>query len=49
VPVILAILPDVTVRDLKELMSVESLASHSKNYIERELARRESGGKELAG
>jgi hypothetical protein len=47
VPVILAILPDVTVRDLKELMSVESLASHSKNYIERELARRASGGSKL--
>jgi hypothetical protein len=48
VPVILAILPDVTVRDLKELMSVEALASHSKNYIERELARRASCGKETA-
>jgi hypothetical protein len=47
VPAILAILPDVTVRDLKELMSVEALASHSRNYIERELARRASGGKEL--
>lgn len=41
-PVVLAILPDLTMRDLKDVMSLESLAPHLKKYIERELARRAS-------
>jgi len=48
VPVIQAILPDMTVRDLRELMTIESLPSHSKNCMERELARRAVGSKESA-
>jgi hypothetical protein len=43
IPVILAILPDLTIRDLKDVMSLESLAAHLKNYIERELTRRTCG------
>ncbi len=45
-PVVLAILPDLTVRDLKDVMSLDSLAPHLKNYIERELTRRTSGEKQ---
>jgi hypothetical protein len=45
-PLVLAILPDLTIRDLNDVMSLESLAPHMKNYIERELARRTSGDNE---
>jgi hypothetical protein len=33
-------LPNLTVRDLKEIATLESLAPHLKKYIERELDRR---------
>jgi hypothetical protein len=46
VPVVLAILPDVTVRDLKEVMTVESLGEHAKKYIQQELLRRAGGAVE---
>lgn len=45
-PVILAILPDLTIRDLKDVMTIESLAPHLKKYIAREFARRTSGDNE---
>ena len=40
VPVVLAILPNVTLRDLKEIMTLESLTPHVRRYIKQELARR---------
>ena len=46
VPVVLAILPDATIRDLKEVMTVESLAEHVKKYIRQELGRRGGGAGE---
>src|ERR1700690_168690 len=46
VPVVLAILPDETIRDLKEVMTVESLAEHVKKYIRQELGRRGGGAGE---
>ena len=48
VPVILEILPDVTVRDLKDAASIESLPPPLKKHIEQELARRVAGGKEVS-
>jgi hypothetical protein len=42
-PVVLAMLPNLTVRDLKEIATLESLAPHLKKYIERELDRRTTG------
>jgi hypothetical protein len=48
VPVILEILPDVTVRDLKDAARIESLPPPLKKYIEQELARRVAGGKEVS-
>lgn len=39
-PVVLAILPNVTLRDLKEIMTLESLPPHIRKYIRQELARR---------
>jgi hypothetical protein len=40
VPTVLAILPNVTLRDLKEIMTLETLAPHVRKYIQQELARR---------
>jgi hypothetical protein len=42
-PIVLAMLPNLTVRDLKEIATHESLAPHLKKYIERELDRRATG------
>jgi hypothetical protein len=36
-------LPNLTVRDLREIAKLESLAPHLKKYIERELDRRATG------
>ena len=41
VPVISAILPDLTLRDLREIAKNESLPEHARAYVRRELARRE--------
>ena len=43
VPVVLAMLPNLTVSDLKEVAKHEPLAPHLKKYIERELDRRATG------
>lgn len=40
VPCVLVFLPDLTLRDLKDVATLEGLASHSRKYIQRELARR---------
>ena len=42
-PVVLAMLPNLTVRDLKEIATHEPLAPHLKKYVERELERRATG------
>jgi hypothetical protein len=42
-PSVLAMLPNLTVRDLREIAKLESLAPHLKKYIERELERRATG------
>jgi hypothetical protein len=42
-PTVLAMLPNLTVRDLKEIATHECLAPHLKKYIERELDRRATG------
>jgi hypothetical protein len=42
-PIVLAILPNLTIRDLKEIAKHEALAPHLKKYILRELERRASG------
>jgi hypothetical protein len=42
-PIVLAMLPNLTVRDLKEIANHEPLAPHLKKYIERELDRRATG------
>jgi len=42
-PSVLAMLPNLTVRDLREIAKLESLAPHLKKYIERELDRRATG------
>ena len=42
-PVVLAMLPNLTVHDLKEIAMLESVAPHLKKYIERELDRRATG------
>jgi len=42
-PTMLAMLPNLTVRDLKEIATHEPLAPHVKKYIERELDRRATG------
>ncbi|HXP71972.1 MAG TPA: hypothetical protein VOA88_22045 [Candidatus Dormibacteraeota bacterium] len=42
-PTVLAMLPNLTVRDLKEIATHEPLAPHVKKYIERELDRRATG------
>lgn len=40
VPAVLAFLPNLTMRDLKEISTLESLAPHLRKYIQKELARR---------
>jgi hypothetical protein len=42
-PVVLAMLPNLMVRDLKEIATLESLTPHLKKYIDRELDRRATG------
>lgn len=39
-PCILAFLPNLTLRDLNDILQLESLSPHAKRYIQRELARR---------
>lgn len=39
-PCVLAFLPNLTLRDLKDVATLEGLAAHTRKYIERELARR---------
>ena len=45
-PVVLAMLPNLTVRDLKEIAKLEPLAPHLKTYIQLELERRATGERE---
>jgi hypothetical protein len=40
VPVVLAFLPNLTLRDLKEIAAVEGLSPHLRKYIQKELVRR---------
>ena len=40
VPVILAFLPNLTLRDLKDLATLEGISPHVRRYIQRELSRR---------
>lgn len=40
VPVVLAFLPNLTVRDLKDLATLEGITLHVRKYIQRELSRR---------
>jgi len=40
VPVVLAFLPNLTFRDLKDLAALESLSPHVRRYIQKELSRR---------
>lgn len=42
-PSILAFLPHLTLADLKDLVALQGLLPHAKNYIQRELDRRRSG------
>lgn len=46
VPVVLAFLPNLTVRDLKDLSTVEGITPHVRKYIQRELSRRTGTAKE---
>ncbi|MGB0036603.1 MAG: hypothetical protein WBP79_14125 [Candidatus Acidiferrales bacterium] len=46
VPVVLAFLPNLTLRDLKEIAGLEGLAPHLKKYIQQELTRRSRRGEE---
>lgn len=39
-PCVLAFLPNLTLRDLKDILQLESLSPHAKRYIQQELARR---------
>jgi hypothetical protein len=39
----LAFLPNLTLRDLKDISKLESPAPHAKKYIQQELARRAHG------
>ena len=39
-PCVLAFLPNITLRDLKDIAGLEGLAPHAKRYIQQELARR---------
>jgi hypothetical protein len=49
VPAVLAFLPNLTMRDLKEIATLEGLAPHLKKYIQQELTRRKSGPREHEG
>jgi hypothetical protein len=40
----MAFLPNLTMRDLKEIATLEGLAPHLKKYIQQELAHRNAGG-----
>jgi hypothetical protein len=40
VPCVLAFLPNLTLRDLKDLATLEGVAAHARKFIQRELARR---------
>jgi hypothetical protein len=46
VPVVLAFLPNLTVRDLKDLATLEGITPHVRKYIQRELSRRTGTAKE---
>lgn len=46
VPSVLAFLPSLTLRDLKELATLEGVTAHVRKYIQRELARRTGTGGE---
>lgn len=48
VPVVLAFLPNLTLRDLKELATLEGVTPHVRKYIQRELSRRAGTAKERA-
>jgi hypothetical protein len=48
VPVVLAILPNLTLRDLKELATLEGVTPHVRKYIQRELSRRSGTAKDHA-
>jgi hypothetical protein len=43
-PVVLAFLPDLTMRDLKDVATLEAVPSHVRRYIENELERRAAAG-----
>ena len=40
VPTVLAFLPNLTLRDLKELVTLEGVTPHIRKYIQREMSRR---------
>ncbi len=44
VPCVLAFLPSLTMRDLREIVGLEVVTPHTKRYIQQELARRQCGG-----
>jgi hypothetical protein len=46
VPALLRFLPEITLRDLKDVLTLESLTPHSKKYIEQELSRRTGSEKQ---
>lgn len=46
VPVVLAFLPNLTVRDLKDLATLEGITPHVRKFIQRELSRRAGTAKE---
>ncbi|MGA8678262.1 MAG: hypothetical protein WB621_23840, partial [Candidatus Acidiferrales bacterium] len=46
VPSVLAFLPSLTLRELKELATLEGVTPHVRKYIQRELARRTGTGRE---
>ena len=45
VPAVLAFLPNLTLRDLKELATLDGVAPHIRKYIQREMSRRAGRGK----
>jgi len=44
VPSLLTFLPNVTLRDLKDIAALETISAHTKNYIRKELSRRSGRG-----
>jgi len=40
IPCVLAFLPQITLRDLKDIAALETLSAHTKKYIRKELDRR---------